>query len=168
MNAIDITILSVLGISAGISFIRGFLREVLSLIAWVAAAWFASRYFHQISDFLTDWIPFANLRDVIAFILLFIAGLLVCSPLNSILIRLLKNTGLGSMDDRFFGMLFGAARGGIIVMVVVSLIVLLSGGNDVVKEDWWRQSVLLGYYDDIEILLRGALPNDISTHLALD
>ena len=41
LNWVDYTIIGVIALSAVISIARGFVREVLSLIAWIGAFWVA-------------------------------------------------------------------------------------------------------------------------------
>ena len=38
MNALDLAVLGVIGLSAVFAFARGFVRETLSIVAWVGAA----------------------------------------------------------------------------------------------------------------------------------
>ncbi|MEF1187574.1 CvpA family protein, partial [Vibrio sinaloensis] len=44
MNPLDIVILSVIGLSALISLVRGFAKEALSLVIWFGAFFIASQY----------------------------------------------------------------------------------------------------------------------------
>ena len=53
MNTADIIILSVIGLSALLSLMRGLVKEVLSLLAWVAAFWLAFRYCGLLADHLS-------------------------------------------------------------------------------------------------------------------
>lgn len=41
MNWVDYLIIGIILISSGISIVRGFIKEVLSLISWIVAIWVA-------------------------------------------------------------------------------------------------------------------------------
>ena len=66
MNAVDFVILGILLISTGISFLRGFMREILSLAAWIAAVWIALVFTPQLSTLLTDQIDNESARLLVS------------------------------------------------------------------------------------------------------
>ncbi|MCB1668535.1 MAG: CvpA family protein [Porticoccaceae bacterium] len=139
MNWADWAILSVLGLSALISVIRGFVKEAVSLLIWVAAAVVASVFYERLAVWLVDLIDPASLRLLVSWVGLFVAVLIVGGLVNFLLGHLVKATGL-SGTDRLLGLLFGVARGLIIVMAVL---ILLPGILPVQQDDWWQQSVLI-------------------------
>jgi membrane protein required for colicin V production len=57
---------------------------------------------------------------------------------NFLIGELIRVTGL-SGTDRFLGMVFGAARGGLLVVVAVGLLSL----GPVQQDQWWQQSKLM-------------------------
>ena len=66
MNVADIVILSVIGISALMSLIRGLVKEVLSLLAWVVAFWLAFSFSSPLGERLSGVITQAPARIAIA------------------------------------------------------------------------------------------------------
>jgi len=54
MNWLDIVILSVIGLSALISLVRGFAKEALSLIIWCGAFFIASQYYAKLAVYFTN------------------------------------------------------------------------------------------------------------------
>lgn len=163
MNAIDIIILGILLISTAISFMRGFVREVLSLLAWIAAMWIAVAFSPQVSVLIDDQIANESIRLVVAFLGLFIATLIVASLTNTLLGQLVKKTGL-SGTDRMVGLIFGLARGGVIVAVIV----LVVGITTIPQEPWWQESVMLNHFETLAIWLKGNFPAGMSTQFAYD
>ena len=163
MTTVDYIILAILLISTGISFVRGFVREVLSLVAWVAAMWVAVLFTPQVSLLIENQISNESIRLVVAFLGLFIATLIVGSLTNTLISQLVKKTGL-SGTDRMIGLIFGLARGGIIV----SLIVLVVGITEVPQEPWWQESRMLGHFETLAVWLKSNFPADISTQFAYD
>ncbi|MBP8236916.1 MAG: CvpA family protein, partial [Pseudomonas sp.] len=73
--------------------------------------------------------------------ILFVVTLLVGALVNYLIGELIRVTGL-SGTDRFLGMVFGAARGGLLVVVLVGLISLAP----VQQDSWWQESALLPHF----------------------
>ena len=161
MNTVDVIILGILLISTSISFLRGFMREILSLIAWIAAVWVAVVFTPQLSQLLVEQIPNESIRVLVAFIGLFIATLIVGALVNFFIGQLVKKTGF-SGTDRMIGLIFGLARGGVIVAVLV----LIAGLTQIPNEAWWKGSMLVQHFQPLAAWLGSNLPSDISTQFA--
>jgi membrane protein required for colicin V production len=139
-TALDYALLAVLALSSLVGLLRGFFREAMSLIVWVAALWVASRYATMLSPYLADHVVNASLRLWIARGVLVIAVLIAGGIVTWIVATALHRTGLGG-TDRTVGMLFGLARG--LLLAGLAIIVLrMAGFSD---EPWWRQSKLIPY-----------------------
>ena len=141
MNWLDYAFLGVIGVSVLIGVIRGFVREVISVITWIAAFWVAIRYSPEVSALAADWVASPMLQLVIAFGALFVATLLVGALAGWLARLLVGRTGL-SGTDRTLGVVFGGLRGG----VLVGLIVLGAGMTALPEEPWWQESVIAGAY----------------------
>lgn len=139
MNWADWAIVGVLGLSALISVVRGFVKEAVSLLIWVAAAVVASIFHERLAVWLVDVIATPSLRMLVAWVGLFVLVLIVGGLMNFLLGQLVKATGL-SGTDRLLGMLFGASRGLVIVMAVL---VMLPEVLPVNEDPWWQESVLI-------------------------
>lgn len=142
MTWADWAIVAVLGLSALISVVRGFVKEIVSLLIWVAAAVIASIFYDQLAVWMVDWISTPSLRMLTAWILLFVVVLIVGGILNYLLGKLVEATGL-SGTDRLLGLLFGLARGLIILMVIV---IILPSVLPVDQDLWWQESTLVPYF----------------------
>ncbi len=158
MTVIDLSILGILLLSAGISFLKGFVRELMSLAAWVVALWVAINYTPALEGLLAGQITSEPLRSGAAFMILFISCLIAASLLNRLMVQLVKRTGF-SGTDRMLGMLFGLARGGIIVAVLI----LLAGLTEFPLQPWWQESILLNQFEPLALWLRDFLPADIAS-----
>ncbi len=122
MTVFDYIVLTILGLSILIGVMRGLLREVLSIAGWVAAFLVAKFYTAQLSPLLPQAISSDSLRYMAAFIILFLATLIITSLLAMALSQVFKATGLGWID-RIFGAVFGVVRG----LMIVGVFVMLSG-----------------------------------------
>ena len=161
MNWADIAILSIIGISALLSLFRGFVREVLSLAAWVAAFWVAFAFTERGAGYLTDYISIPSARYVAAFVVLLVASLFVIGILNHLVAKLIDKTGLTG-TDRMLGMVFGIVRG----VAIVGVIVFLAGLTPVPRDPWWSESILMGHFQELALIAISFLPPDWMSHFS--
>ncbi len=138
---IDWVILIVIVVSSLISLKRGFFKEVLSLVAWVAAIFIAWTFGGALSVKLVDYIQTPSVRVIVACGLLFVATLLVGALINYIIAGLVHATGLTG-TDRLLGMAFGALRGSVLVILLVGLLSFVPLEQDIA----WKNSVLLPHF----------------------
>lgn len=141
MNWLDYVFIGIIGVSALISLMRGFVREVLSIVVWVAAFWVTLRFASSLAPYLDGYIDSPTLRLVIAFAGLFIGILVLGGLVNHLASKLVTSTGLGG-TDRLLGMVFGGLRG----VLIVGLLVLMAGLTSIPREHWWQDSVLASQF----------------------
>ncbi|WP_435100029.1 CvpA family protein [Arhodomonas sp. AD133] len=141
MNWLDLVLLGVIAVSVLISIVRGFVREVLSIVAWGAAAWLSIRHAQTASVWLADYIDSPTFRIAAAFGLIFVGVLLVGAIVNYVAGQLVGRTGL-SGTDRALGVVFGGLRG----VVIIGVAVLIAGLTAVPREVWWRESTLVAWF----------------------
>lgn len=146
---VDIVIPGIIAISALFSLMRGFVREALSLLGWMAAFWVALTFAQDFADLLLTGISAPSVRMVVSFTILFVVMLVITALLNRLAGSLVTKTGL-SGTDRMIGMIFGIARG----VVVVSVLVLLAGMTTLPQDPWWQQSVLVDVFHELALWLR--------------
>jgi len=145
MQWIDWAILIVIGISAGISLLRGFVREALSLAGWILAFFVAKGFYSDFSQLLVEYIETPSLRFGVAWATLFLVTLTVSGLVNYIIGQLVEKAGLSGMD-RIMGMAFGALRG---VLIVAVAVIALRTFTPVEQDPWWRQSQLIPHVEII-------------------
>jgi membrane protein required for colicin V production len=143
MNEVDVAILIVIGLSCLFGLWRGLIKEVLSLLSWVAALLIARVYSQYLSDLMTGLIENEGARYVAAFAALFVIVMMLGTLLNFLFSKLLIVSGL-KFADRVFGGVFGIARGVIIVMVIMFITSVF-----VSETERWQQSVLIPYGMDL-------------------
>jgi membrane protein required for colicin V production len=137
MTVFDYAVLIIIGLSILLSVIRGLVREVLALLAWVVAFVTANLFSGDLAALLPEEIPTVELRLLAGFLGVFFVALLLMSLLAMAVSQLVKSAGLG-VEDRFLGALFGLARGVLVVLVLV----LLGGLTALPKQPVWRDAVL--------------------------
>lgn len=147
---LDLIVVIVIALSAFIGAARGLVREVLSLVIWVAAFVGAYYFGPPVDDWLDlDW-GFANVAGYVA---VFAAVLVLGSLCKNLLARLVEATGLTGID-RTLGLAFGGARG-----LLICLVVLVAVRPFAEHADWWRSSftrpVLVQFEDELVGFLGG-------------
>ncbi len=138
---IDWVIVGVVVISALISLKRGFFKEVLSLLTWLAAIFVAWTFGGALAGQLKNYIETPSVQVIVACSLLFVATLLVGALINRIIYELVQATGLTG-TDRVLGMAFGGLRGCVLVVVLVGMMTFAPLEQD----NAWKNSVLLPHF----------------------
>lgn len=137
-NWVDWAIIALIAVSGLISLTRGFVREALSLVVWVAAGAVAWLYGGALAAHLAPYIELPSARVIAACAILFVLTLMVGALITHLLGMLVTATGLNG-TDRLLGMIFGLARGALLVVIAVGLLSLAP----VQQDPWWQQSKLL-------------------------
>lgn len=117
LNVFDSIVIGVFALSCLVAFFRGFIREVLSLGAWVGAGMITVYLFPTSTEFMKAHMATKN--EMIAAgagaLGTYICALFGISIINSVIIRYVKTGAEVGMLDNLLGLTFGAARGAFIV-----------------------------------------------------
>ncbi|MGH8278290.1 MAG: CvpA family protein [Gammaproteobacteria bacterium] len=159
MTWVDYIIILIIVVSALISLLRGFLREIVSLITWVVGFWVALRFAHQLGAAFSV-IRNPSVRLMVAFVVLFVLILIVGALINVILGKVVKKIGAAS-SDRVLGLLFGLLRG----VVVVAVLVILARFTSFPEQPAWRQARLVPYAQGVTGWMRRVLPERVSEEM---
>jgi membrane protein required for colicin V production len=138
-NGVDWVIIVVLTISTLFSLWRGFVREALSLLAWIAAFIVAHLFVDQLAAQLGGVIANMTGRYVAAYAILFVSTLVGFNVVIYLAAKLVRVTGL-TVLDRVLGTVFGFARGVIIMLVLAYVVQQLAPPQD---QQWLENSVLM-------------------------
>jgi membrane protein required for colicin V production len=162
---LDIFLIAVMLISGMLAMVRGFIREVLSIVGWAAAAVAAfyayTRLLPTAKAYFSNWNDYVVTIGTIA--AAFLLTLIVVSVITVRISDKILDSRIGALD-RTLGFLFGLARGLLIVVVAFvffdwlvpaksqptwvtnakSLVVLRKVGNDIMAmspdiEAWYSR-----------------------------
>ena len=157
LNWADFLIVAIIGVSAFLSILRGFVREALALCGWIAGGWLALTFGPAGARLLSDHVAVPSLRYAIAGLVLFFAALVVSALIAHFFGAVVEKTGLTG-TDRTLGMVFGAVRGG----VIVTILVLLAHLTPLPQDPWWSEAALIEPFDQAAREIRRFLPPELS------
>jgi len=128
MNPADIFVIVLVVLSALVGLMRGFIREVLSVVSWIGAA-FVTLWSFEWSrviarDLLRSMVDTPMVHDVAGATVVFVVSLIIFSVISHFLASLVTGGVLGAVD-RSLGFLFGVARGALLV------------GLAYIAVEWW-------------------------------
>lgn len=163
MNWVDLVILGVLVCSGLLAFMRGFVREVLGIGAWIGAGFFAIWSFPFVKERFHGWIPNADIADPAAFGAMFLVALLFLSIIAGMLGSVIRGSVLGGID-RTLGVAFGVVRGAALVVFAY-----IAAGM-ITTADKWPDPVLqartLPYAYEGAVWIVNFLPTDYRPRLS--
>jgi membrane protein required for colicin V production len=163
ITLLDIILIGVMLISALLAMIRGFMREILSIAAWVIAALVTLYSFSKLLPVAKTY--FNN--DIVAYAVViggsFLGTLLIVSVITVRFSDMVLDSRVGALD-RTMGFLFGLARG--LVIVVVAFLFFAWLVPDRSQPEWIRSAksrvVLQGTGD----WLMSMLPEDLDATIS--
>jgi len=155
MTSFDYVALAIIGLSIILSVMRGFFREALAILGWVAAFVTAKTYANQILPMMPEDIPTESLRILAAFLVLFFATLLVATLLA---------IALSSVFNRLLGAFFGLARG----ILIVCIVVFLAGLTELPNDARWKNAMFSAPLEALVVSMLPWVPISIAKHVKYD
>src|SRR5713101_7835497 len=137
MNPLDLGIIAIVVLSAIFAFARGFVREALSIVAWVGAAAITLYGFNWVYARVDPMVHNALLSQLIAGFGLFVVSLIVLTIVTGRVARMVRTSALSSID-RTLGFIFGLARGAFLVCLAYLLLDVSVQPND--RPVWIREA----------------------------
>ncbi len=107
---LDLALLGIVVVSALLSMVRGFAREVLAIASWGAAAVAAYLLYPRVMPYLEHYIAKDAIRMIASIAIVFFATLILVSIITVKLSDAILDSRIGALD-RTLGFVFGAARG---------------------------------------------------------
>jgi membrane protein required for colicin V production len=141
MTGFDIAVLLLVGLGAVTGFMRGFVQEVIALLAWIGALFAIHQLHTPLSAALVGTIGTESGASVLAFALLLLIPFAIIKLIANRMGEASRNSVLGPID-RLLGFGFGSLKGMVIVVLAFSVFML---GFDVAwgaggRPQWITQS----------------------------
>ncbi len=163
MTWLDYAVVGVFAVSIVVGAWRGLVREVISILGWVIAFLAANLLAGPVGPQLPQAIPSPELRVAAAYVVVFVASLILTSLAGLLLSKVVKAVGLGGID-RLLGAAFGAARGLLILLAAA----LLAGMTGVPQQPYWRDSTSGPLLARAAGFLKPLLPQTLTERLRYD
>lgn len=139
---------------------RGFVYEVMSLVAWVTAFVVARWIGPDVAQHLPMQGASEMLRQIAGFLIVFVGSLMLGTLLAVLVQKLLAKVGLRPVD-RLLGAVFGVTRGLLLLLLVTALVQL----SPVKDSEAWQQSTGAHLTSGLLHYLKTALPHELRTYL---
>jgi len=152
LNAADAFVIGLLLLSTILAIYRGFVREALTIITWIIAAWLAVRLCKTAGEIFV--ISDSELiKEMLGMVTVFFAVILVGMALKFLVFRAFSIGGPTRLD-RFAGGLFGVARAILILMAVLWI-----APENTLKQPWYTGSVLVPKIHVLADMTADAVPD---------
>jgi membrane protein required for colicin V production len=141
MQGADYLIIGVIGASAALGAVRGFVREAVALVTWLVAIWIAWRFSGFLHPYLGGVLETPAEKAWVARAIVLVGVLMLGSVTGSVLSWITHTAaGLG-LVDRLFGFIFGVTRGA----VLVGFGAMLGLSLQLEHQGWWQHSGFAPY-----------------------
>jgi membrane protein required for colicin V production len=163
VTILDLVVFGVVLISALLAAVRGFTREVLAIVSWIAAAAVAWVFHPQLVPFVKQYIPASSAQDTIALVAsiaaLFLGTLIIVSLVTARISDFVLDSRIGALD-RTLGFVFGAARG-LLLAVIGYLFFAALIGNEKMPA-WAKDAKAKPMLEETGRSLIAMLPQDVN------
>jgi len=179
---VDIVVIVVLLISVIIAVLRGFIREVLTILGMFGGAVAAyiggpavapmMRGFLGVEEGeepekLFDIIPYDMVADGLGYFVVFVAFLIILSVLSHFLSAFVKNLGLGAVD-RALGAAFGVLRGILVLGLLYLPVHTLVEEEQMAEYEWLSSSQTRTYLAPVSEWILTLIPSSDKEEGAAD
>jgi membrane protein required for colicin V production len=154
---LDGVVIAVVLLSALLAMFRGFVREVLSIAAWVVAAVLAYLFYEDLLPYVSDYVDNRSIAVGLSAAGIFLVSLIVVSLVTMKISDYVMDSPVGIID-RLFGFIFGAARG--ILLVVVAVIFFNWLVDDANRPEWVTAAATYPELSQLGNELLALIPDD--------
>ena len=157
ITLLDIIVLAVMLLSGLLAMIRGFMREILSIAAWGAAALTTLYAFPKLLPTAKTYFNNDTIAMIAVVAGVFLGTLIVATVITSRISDMVLDSRIGALD-RTLGFLFGLGRG--LLIVVVAFLFFAWLVPDKQQPDWVRSAKSLSVLQSSGAWLQSLLPDD--------
>jgi membrane protein required for colicin V production len=162
VNWVDLVIVAVIAISALLAFMRGLVREVMGVGAWIGAALFTFWASPLVEPRVATWLGSGDYSKPVAYLICFLVSLVLLMIVAGMIGSVVRGSLLSGID-RTLGVVFGAVRGAALMAAAYLIVGLL-----VVPDRWpdpVKQAGLLPYVYTGAGWLADCLPPTMRPHV---
>lgn len=163
MTALDWIMVLVLAASVVLGLLRGLVAEVFSLASWMLAFIAAKLGAAAVSPLLPMDVESEGMRNIVAFVVLFLAVMIVVMLLGRVIKGAVGAVGLGGADKAVGGA-FGLLRG---LAILVGL-TLVAGLTALPQTDFWKNALSSRVLEKLAVEAMPLLPAKVAEHIHFD
>ncbi|AGB70609.1 MULTISPECIES: CvpA family protein [Rhizobium] len=158
----DGIVIGVILFSAVLAMVRGFSREILSIVSWGGSAVAAYYLYPLLVPYALQYKADTKIATIASAAVIFLLALIIISFITIRIADFIIDSRIGALD-RTLGFLFGAARGLLLMVVVVAFWNWLVA--PAARPDWVNNAKSKPFLDSMVEKLTAALPQDIQARL---
>lgn len=156
----DGIVIGVVLFSAVLAMVRGFSREVLSIVSWGGSAVAAYYLYPKLVPYAKHYTDDDRIAIVGSAAVVFLVALIIISFITMKIADFIIDSRIGALD-RTLGFLFGAARGVLLLVVAVAFWNWLV--DEAHRPDWVNNAKSKPFLDSLVVKLEAALPEKFAT-----
>jgi membrane protein required for colicin V production len=164
LNLFDAGVIGIMLLSCLFAFFRGFVREMLSLGAWIGAALVTVYYFPDVAVRLKPYFKSSIGATGVGTLAIYTVALIGFSIFNAIILKFVRNGKEVGMLDNLLGLGFGVARGALLVSLGFFILTIAMPEKEYPK--WLETSLTRPYAEKGALALAKVAPEylrEIST-----
>lgn len=150
LNYFDMAVIGIISLSCIFAFFRGFVKEILSLVAWVGAATITVAFFKPVSEMLAPHFAKPMTAAICTTLVLYVGSLIGFAIINRFIIKILKSGSEMGWIDNLLGLAFGALRGSFIVSLAFLMMSLAVQGT---LPEWLQKAKTRPYVEKGAMML---------------
>jgi membrane protein required for colicin V production len=160
---LDLGLIVIVLISALLSMLRGFTREVLAIASWVAAAAAAYYFYPLVVPYVKPYIAKPQIVLGVSAALVFFVTLIVVSILTVKLSDAILDSKVGALD-RSLGFVFGVGRGYLLCVVAFVFFAWLVPAKS--YPAWVQDSKTRGWLEATGASIESMLPDNLDSEIS--
>lgn len=152
----DLAVIAILVISAAMSFARGFMREAISILAFVGAIAAAIIGFDHVRPIVQNFLPAGVVADLVSLAVVFVVVYVLIAVVAGRIGAFLRSSDEIGFIDRMLGVVFGIVRG----LAVLAIFVIFVNAIFKVERQprWLTDSASYPYIAAAAAWLQGLVP----------
>ncbi len=153
MALLDIAIIGLILISVLVGFIRGFTKELMSIVAWVVSIYLAFNFYEPAAKYFSQFVNQEILSNIIGGGAIFVVSLFIFSLIGYLISKAVSASGIKG-TDRVLGAVLGVVRG----VLIIGFLIVISSIFNVQNREVWQQSQLIDHFEPVATIINSVLP----------
>jgi membrane protein required for colicin V production len=141
-NVFDYTLIVIVFLSVLVGLTRGFVREIVALLTWIAALTIAILFAQELAVYIKPYIKTEFAALMVSFGFLFLATFVIGALLNYFIFDVFSQAGNVMITNHLLGGLFGFVRG----LILAFLVIFLFYNTTLKEEKWFTEAKLPSYF----------------------